>query len=94
VKKALLIIVVGLVVVAVIADAADYAALRYRVLWSRSPFGSVTVHQYYEVQEKNQRTEYVDGPTQQQSCVNSLFSHLGLSPCWYLRQHTEQTVKI
>jgi hypothetical protein len=39
------------------------------------------------VQQKDGKTEYEEGDPETQTCVNSLFPHLGYSPCWYLRRH-------
>jgi hypothetical protein len=82
---------VGILLVLVYAG--DYAVLRIRIA-RNTAYGSVTVRQYYAIQEKNNRTEYVFGSTQDQTCVNSLFGHQGLLPCWYLRRHPEQQVQI
>jgi hypothetical protein len=73
--------------------AGDYLVLRIRVA-RNSGYDSVTVRQYYAINEKNNRTEYVFGSTQDQPCVNSLFGHQGLQTCWYLRRHPEQQIKI
>ena len=73
--------------------AADYAVLRIRIA-RNDGYSGVRVRQYYAIQEKNNRTEYVFGSTQEQPCVNSLFGHQGLLPCWYLRRHPEQQVRI
>jgi hypothetical protein len=81
----------GLLVV--LAYAGDYMVLRLRI-GRNSGYDSVPVRQYYAIQEKNSRTEYIFGSTQNQTCVNSLFGHRGLFPCWYLRRHPEQQVKI
>lgn len=94
IKKMIGTVVVSVLAAAVVVYVADYAALRYRISRNVSPYGSVTVRQYYAVSEKNQRTEYVCGSTQPQPCVNSLFSHMGMPPCWYLRRHPEQEIRI
>jgi hypothetical protein len=73
--------------------AGDYLVLRIRIA-RNSGYDSVTVRQYYAINEKNNRTEYVFGSTQDQPCVNSLFGHQGLQTCWYLRRHPEQQIKI
>ena len=79
--------------VLVLVYAGDYAVLRIRVA-RNAGYGSVRIRQYYAIQEKNSRTEYVFGSTQDQSCVNSLFGHQGLRPCWYLRRYPEQQIQI
>jgi hypothetical protein len=77
-----------------LAYLADFALLEFRVLAKRNVFDSVTVRSYYEIEEKNARTEYVFGSSQQETCVKSLFPHRGLQACWYLRRHPEQPIRI
>jgi len=92
-KKIAGIAVLGLVLLVVVLYGSDYGILRLRIA-RNSGYDTVTVRQYYAINEKNNRTEYVFGSTQEQPCVNSLFGHEGLQPCWYLRRHPEQQVKI
>jgi len=84
----------GIAVAALIVYAADYAVLRYRIVRNLAAFDTVTVRYYYEVQEKNNRTEYAFASAQPQNCVNSLFPHQDLAPCWYVRRHAERPIKI
>jgi hypothetical protein len=72
----------------------DYAVLRYRVAANKSAFGQVTVTPYFAVQLKNGNVEYDFQPPQTQDCANSLYPHLGLTPCWYLEKHREQRIDI
>ncbi len=83
-------IVVGALLGAGLLYGGDFAIFRLR----HSPTGTVTVRRYLAIQEKANRVEYVFNGAQNQSCVQSLFPHLGSSPCWYLRRHTEQRVDI
>lgn len=94
VQRVVLRILTGMCVAMAIVWVADCAVFRYRVSQNRVPYGSVQVHEYYTIQEKNNRTEYVYKSTDQQRCVNALFSHSGLPTCWYLRRHTEKPVSI
>jgi hypothetical protein len=86
-------VAVALAAILVGAYATDYLVLRYRMTRNQA-YGKVSVRQYYAIQEKNARTEYVNGTTQDETCVNSLFAHQGLSPCWYLRRHPERQVRV
>ena len=74
--------------------AGDYAILRYRVVANRNPFGTIKVSSYYAVQEKNNKTEFIFNNQENQTCVHSLFSHLGYAPCWYLNRHPEKQITI
>jgi hypothetical protein len=70
----------------------DYLVLRVPIPKSRAAYGTVTVRPYYDVRLKSGKSDlYVLDP-QQQSCVNSIFPHLGCTPCWYLRKHTHPRV--
>ncbi len=82
----------SLTVLAAATYAADYGVLRIRIATGGTPFGKVTVRPLYAVPQKNNRTEYLAGDAQDQTCVHSLFPHLGDSPCWYLERHKEQLV--
>jgi hypothetical protein len=74
--------------------AGDYALLRYRVSANSAAFDTVTVKPYYAVPRKDNKLEYLPDDPQDETCVNSLFPHLGDSPCWYLRTHTKQRVDL
>jgi hypothetical protein len=68
--------------------------LRYRVATSHAPFGQVPVTSYYAIHQKNGKVEYSFQNPQSESCVNSLFPHLGMSPCWYMRRYPEKRIDI
>lgn len=68
----------------------DYVKLKV----SNSQFSSVTVRRYYAIDKKANRVEYVFDSARDQSCVNSLFPHMGQQPCWYLRRHAEERIEI
>jgi hypothetical protein len=93
-KKIVVRVLAGIAAVAVIGYAADYTVLRYRMLRNLAPYDTVTVRYYYQVEEKNNRTEYAFASAQPENCVNSLFPHQGLPPCWYARRHLERPIKI
>ena len=84
----------AMVLLSALVYAADYLSLRLRIPPSRQPFGSVIVQPYYEIHEKNGKTEYDFKDPQPEACVNSLFPHLGYLPCWYLRRHPERKIEI
>ncbi len=77
-----------------VAYVGDYTLLRYRVANSRDPYGVVRVRRYYAVTMKNGKPEYYFDPPTDQTCVQSLFGHFGYTPCWYLRRHPTQQIKM
>ena len=84
--------VAGLVLVTASAYVLDYVILRLRIVTNRQPFGTVTVHPYYAVPQKGQKTEFILGDPTDRQCVHSLFPHMNDSPCWYLTSHTDQRI--
>lgn len=93
-KKIVVRVLAGIAAAGLIVYTADYAVLRYRIGRNLAPYGTVTLRYYYQVQEKNNRTEYAFASAQPTNCVNSLFPHQGFAPCWYARRHTERPIKI
>jgi hypothetical protein len=87
---------VRIFLIALVSLAAVYAAddlsVRYRIPRSRQLLGSVTIQRYDAISEKNNKTEFVFEEPVVQTCVRSLFPHLGYQPCWYLSRHSEQRI--
>jgi hypothetical protein len=75
---------------AIIAFGVDAAVLRYRISNKSGALGSVTVRPYYAVPLKDKKIEYMFDDPQDETCVNSLFPHMGYSPCWYLQRHRQR----
>lgn len=70
----------------------DYLSIVYRFPGGRRQFGSVEVQKVLAVPQKDRKTEFIADAPEQQTCVNSLFPQLGLTPCWYLERHAQQQV--
>ena len=73
---------------------ADFVFFRLRVATNRNPYGSVVVSHYYAVLQKNGKTQFIFDPPAPENCVNALFPHSGMKPCWYLSRHPEQRTDI
>ncbi len=84
----------GALILLAAAYLVDYAVLRFRLASNRSATATVTVRPVYSVPQKNRSTEFLLGDPQDETCVNSLFPHMGDSPCWYLRRHKEQQINM
>jgi len=93
-RRILLYTLAGLVLLAGLIYAGDYVSIRYRIPKNRAQFGTVTVTRLYVIHEKNNKTEYQLAPSENRTCVYSLFPQLGYPPCWYLNQHTEERIEI
>lgn len=70
----------------------DYAVLEIRIHSDGNAFGSMTLRRYYAVPLKNGKIEFLSADPIDQTCVHSLFPHLGDPPCWYLVRHPEQRI--
>ena len=68
----------------------DYLSLKIR----NTSLSTVQVSKIYAVPQKDGKTSYEPGEIETQTCVNSMFPHLGYSPCWYLKRHRTQQVNL
>jgi hypothetical protein len=85
-------VIVYLLAGVAILYAADYLVLRYRVATNRNPYGTVTVQPYYAVPRKDHKIEYMFDDPHDETCVHSIFPHLGDSPCWYLNRNKQKRI--
>ena len=74
--------------------AGDYLSARYRIPGNRPTLGSVQVQTFYAVRQKDGRIEYLLGGAEAQTCLRSLFPHLGYTPCWYLTRHSTKRIEV
>ena len=79
---------------AALAYFGDYGLLRFRIASGKNPFGTVIVTPYYAVPRKDKKIEFMFDDPRDETCVNSLFPHLGDSPCWYLRGHKQKRIDL
>jgi hypothetical protein len=82
----------AVLVLIALAYSGDYALLRYRIATRGNAYGSVMVHPYYAVPQKDRKTEFLFDEPRQEECVNSLFPHFADLPCWYLTRHKDRRI--
>jgi hypothetical protein len=58
------------------------------------PSSTVTVNRYQNVPLKDNKIEYDYLGSSDVPCSESLFPQAGLSPCWQLRRHANQTTNL
>ncbi len=95
VGRALLRAAIGVLLLLSAVYGGDYLWLRLRLLLHRNPYSILTVQPFYAVPNKNAKGEqyfFLDPHTQ--TCVRSLFPHLGYSPCWYLNRHKQRRISV
>jgi hypothetical protein len=87
---------IGLIVVALAAlvYGGDYASVRIPFPPGRAAYGTVMVRPYLDVGLKSGKSDLYFLDPQKQTCVNSLFPHMGFDPCWYVRKHTHPAIKM
>jgi hypothetical protein len=71
----------------------DYVLLRHQMsVDSNAALGTIQVRRYWEIPNKSGKLEFSFDPPAMQTCVHSLFPHLGYSPCWYVSREKLQRV--
>ena len=70
----------------------DYAALLLRIPGNREQLASVEIRRYYAIKQKSGQTEYAPADPLTRTCVQSVFPHFGVAPCWYVRKHTVEYI--
>jgi hypothetical protein len=93
VKRYILFTLAALLAIVVILYAGDYVMIRVKTRRGTA-FGSVLVHKFYAVPQKNGKIEFLSSEPEEQSCSHSLFPQMGNLPCWYLYRHTEQRIDL
>jgi hypothetical protein len=81
-----------LIILAALVYAGDYAAVRIPIPRSRTVYSTVTVRPYLAVGLKSGKSDLYFLDPRKETCVNSLFPHLGHNPCWYVRKHARQRI--
>jgi hypothetical protein len=77
-----------------VAYVVDYFSVRYRIPGTRAQFGQVTVNTLYVIHVKGGKIQYEPGQQEVDTCVHSLFPHMGYNPCWYVVRHTDKLIDI
>ena len=88
-KRLLQRIALALVAVTGLLYALDYLWLRFHLPAARQ---SVTVYPYYAVKQRSGKDDYYMLDPEVQTCVDSLFPHMGSAPCWYVKKHVNQKI--
>ena len=77
-------------VVFVVAFAGDSLVYRLR----GGPTATVSVERYLQVPLKGNKQEFDDLGTIEVHCAVALFPQAGLNPCWQVRRHPDEYVKV
>ena len=79
--------------------AGDFVYLRLRMLHptTTNPFESMTRTRVLAIPQKSGKFDYqIDQvqPVETITCVHSLLPHYGDQPCWYLKPHLNQPIRV
>jgi hypothetical protein len=87
---------IALIATIVAVYAGDYLFVRYRMLKNKTgdPFESVKVEPTYGIPHKNGSAEIVIGDPEDETCVHSIFPHMGYEPCWYLARNSKNIIML
>jgi len=88
-RKYLLRVLYVLLAVFALVYGYDYASVRHRMSANKQgdPIDVVTYPHLLAIPQKGNKVEYAldaQSPMESQTCVHSLFPHVGYSPCWYV----------
>ena len=72
----------------------DDLSARFRIPGNRQTLGTVQVQTFWAITQKDGRIDYEIGDSNNETCLQALFPHLGYTPCWYLTRHTKKIVKV
>lgn len=79
-----------------IAYAADYVWVRYRMAHQTStdPLEVINLQPIYAIPRKDGSDEFDFGASRTETCVHSLFPHLGYTPCWFVRRSNQKPIPL
>ena len=80
----------GAVALLIIWYIGDYASLKMR----RAPTSKIQINNFYAVPQKDGKTDFEPGEPTTVTCVNSMFPHMGYSPCWWVKRHRNQQINL
>ena len=75
---------------------ADYVSLRIRMVHrtSTNPIEVLKFQPTYAIARKDGQAEFDFGDTTRETCVHTLFPHVGYAPCWYVKRTSQTPIPI
>ena len=77
----------------------DYASVRRRMAAQKQgdPFDVITYPHLLAIPQKGNKVDYeldTTSPLVSESCVHSLFPHMGYTPCWYVQRRSSNPTQM
>jgi len=90
------VVILALLAALVLIDAGDYLFVRYRMTRNISgdPFETRMIERTYGIPHKNGSAEIVNDAPEPETCVHSIFPHMGYTPCWYLNRSSKNIIML
>jgi hypothetical protein len=87
-------LMIGLVVLLVLSYAGDSFSVRYRMAHQtpKDPLEVLKFRPMYAIPHKDGKSEFDFGDTETETCVHSVFPHLGNRPCWYAIRENQKPI--
>ena len=87
---------VAVAIVLTVLYLTDEVSVSYRRAHAKAndPVEVITIRPYYAVPLKSGKTEVYLLDAQRVTCVHTLFSHFGYSPCWLVQKKADQPVPL
>jgi hypothetical protein len=86
----------ALAVALVLIYAGDYLFVRFRITRNLAgdPFETRMIERTYGIPHKNGSAEIVNDAPEPETCVHSIFPHMGYTPCWYLNRSSKNIIML
>jgi hypothetical protein len=96
VLEILRITMVALILALVLVYAGDYLFVRFRMIRNKTgdPFETQMIEHTYGIPHKNGSAEIVVGDPEPETCVRSIFPHMGYTPCWYFNRNSKNIIML
>ena len=72
--------------------AGDYLSLRFAIPGGRKTTEVIRVRPVMDIPQKSGRDELQPLDAENITCAISLFPHMGMKPCWWVRRHRQPII--
>lgn len=88
--------ILALIAALVLIYAGDYLFVRFRMTRNLldDPFETQMIERTYGIPHKNGSAEIVNDAPEPETCVHSIFPHMGYTPCWYLNRNSKTIIML
>ena len=87
---------VAMILALVLIYTGDYLCVRFRMARNKTgdPFETQMIERTYGIPHKNGSAEIVVSDPEPETCVHSIFPHMGYIPCWYFNRNSKNIIML